>query len=230
MYRILLVLTFISLPLSAVNILNYEIKKNNMQDIEILLLLDEDWNGSVEQESSDEEIVFIFKNLKTKLSLQNSTTVEYANLKQSNKNETRLTLKSDQSLDATILKGTKNIRINLTQKPTPLTMESIANSAHSGNLRYILDILFYIVIFLALVCVVFFVFIKAKLFTHMHTKTDKIENSNPNIEPLDEKQHEVKETVSIKDETEDIKKTQKSKKTKTSSQKKSSQTKSLFDL
>jgi hypothetical protein len=225
-------LTFISFPLFAVNILNYEIQKNNMQDIEILLLLDESWNGSVEQENSDEETVFIFKNLNTKLSPQSSPIAEYVSLNQPNKNETHLILKSNQAFDATILKGAKNIRINLTQKPTPLTMESIANSAHSGNFGYILDILFYIVIFLAFVCIVFFVFIKLKLSPHTHTKIDKIENSNINVEPLDEKPHEIKEAVTIKDEAEDTKQPQKSKKAKTkvSSQKKSNQTKSLFDL
>jgi hypothetical protein len=238
---VLSLLVFISLPLFATSILNYKIQENEMQNIEILLYLDGKWNGTVEQKNDNEDTVFIFKNLKTKLSaqkVQNSPTIEYINLNQSNASESHLILRSRQIFDVNISNDTNDIRISLIPKPAPITIEGIANGVNGGVLAYILDALFYIVIVLAFFCAAFFVFIKLKLFPRIHAKTQTsiVSPAKEIVEPLD-KLDESEETLSIKAEnegdTKNIERQEKGKRAKAKSsqtQKKSKQTKSLFDL
>ncbi|MDR1460488.1 MAG: hypothetical protein LBI78_02460 [Campylobacteraceae bacterium] len=240
MYRILLLLIFISLPLFATNILNYEIQEYETNNIEVVLSLDGKWEGVTEQKNSDEEMIFVFKGLGTKVQKsQNFSNIEYINLSQLDKNESRLTFKSEQTFDAVISNGTNEIRISLIPKTTPLTIESIANGANNrGIIAYILDASFYIAIFSAVLIIAFFIFIKVKLFPHINvqTKNVNIENNalhvEKNNELLDEKQNDSEEINGDKDDDgAELKesKTTKVKKPPTS-QKKPKQTKSLFDL
>jgi hypothetical protein len=246
MRRVLLPLIFISLPLFAANILNYEIRENDTQDIEILLSLDDNWNDSVEQKNDNESMVFIFENLQTKSSaqkLQNHPIIEYISLNQTNANKSHLVIKSKQIFDASILSGTNIIRIILTPKPTPLTMESIANSVNSGGFGYILDILLYVIIFLALLCAAFFIFVKSKLFSSTHVKANKVQNSALHVEDITDTSNELEninnaeDTQQVINNVDDEKKSKKEPKvkknlkiSKNTSVKKPKQTKSLFDL
>ncbi|MDR0407946.1 MAG: hypothetical protein LBH45_03390, partial [Campylobacteraceae bacterium] len=145
MFRILLLLFFISLPLFAANILSYKIHNNETQNIEITLSLDDEWKGFVEQKNTNEEMVFIFKGLRIKSpaqKLQNFSDTEYAELIQPNADESQLILKSEQMFDATISNKMNEIHISLTPKSAPLTIEGIANSANYGSITaYILDVL-----------------------------------------------------------------------------------------
>jgi hypothetical protein len=247
MRYILLPLFFISLPLFAANILNYEIQENDTQNIEILLSLDDNWNSSVEQKNDDENIVFIFENLQIKSSIQksqNHSVIEYINFDQMDADKLRLTIKSKQVFDADLLSGANVIRISLTPKTIPLTMESIANSANSGNFGYILDILLYVIIFLAFLCTVFFVLVKFKLFSNTHVKTDDVKNNTlhaeDTVDTSDKKQSEPENTNNTEDmeqgknNVHDAKQSKKDPKSLKGSKrkpvKKPKQTKSLFDL
>ncbi|MDR3178175.1 MAG: hypothetical protein LBT96_04245 [Campylobacteraceae bacterium] len=237
MHRVLLPLFFVSLPLLATNILNYEITENDTQNIEIFLSLDNDWNGSVQQKNSDEEMVFIFEGLSVKQSAQkpkNSPAIERVSLEQSNDKKLRLALKTKQIFDAAVSNNASSIYINLTPKPAPITIEGIANDAKGGILGHILDMLLYIVIFFALLCAAFFIFIKLKLFSHTHVKTENSDlDTAQEVELSGEKADDTKDEPANSD-VEDAKQSEKSKKIKKklqiSPQKKSKQSKNLFDF
>ncbi|MDR1285196.1 MAG: hypothetical protein LBJ88_03230 [Campylobacteraceae bacterium] len=233
----LLSLIFISLPLLAANILSYEIQENETGNAEVVLSFEGNWEGLIEQKNSDEEMIFVIKGLGVKLSAQNqrnSPNIEYIKLSQLSANESRLIVKSEQTYDALISNNTNEIRISLTPKSIPITIEAIANGANNESIvAYILDALLYVAIFLAALIAAFFIFVKVKLFPRANVKNIDIENNALHVEENSEFSDEKQDKGENTNNDEIIEPTQnKATKTKKSptSQKKAKQTRSLFDL
>jgi hypothetical protein len=196
--RFVLLSLFVCLPLFCANILNYELKENG-DEVEMLLFLDDDWNGTFTQKKEGGSVSFVFENIETELSLQesvNSSLIEQITLKTLSQNEAQLTLQGGQIFDISLKSEGRNILLTLTPQPTPLSLEGIAKEASQNSTAgIILDALFYVVIFLALLAGGFFVFVKFKLFPYLKSKNAHYAATKPQDVQQDVPSESVKDDV-----------------------------------
>jgi hypothetical protein len=146
----------------------YPDKQYKNGTLKLTLMLDSSFNASFEQKNEGGTAILIFYGLNSAKSFTktlNASMIQNISVKPLDNNCTEILLVGKQLFTISVANSANALHIVLTPKTAPFTIENIAKDTGGGALTgYILDTLFYIVMFLFVMTIAAVLFLKFKLF------------------------------------------------------------------
>jgi hypothetical protein len=162
----------------------YPDKQDKNGTLKLILMFEGSFNASFEQKNEGGMAILTFyglNNAESSAKALNTSMIQSVSVKPSDKNSTEILFVGRQLFDISVTNDANTLYIALTPKAAPFTIENIAKDTGSGTLGYILNMLFYIVIFLFIITVTALLFLKFKLFGRgkkVNTKTKELKQSS----------------------------------------------------